>query len=135
MSLADTKTRKAVVAGLMAAGCLFSAGSALAQAIVVRSTGPSAAEYPQGRKLPANAAVTLRARATGSRCSHGAGTRVLSGPGSFALNGAINRDETAGSALASLTVRTPGARVRTGAVRGAPLAASTAEANAPDSVW
>ena len=61
MSLADTKTRKAVVAGLMAAGCLFSAGSALAQAIVVRSTGPSAAEYPQGRKLPANASVTLRA--------------------------------------------------------------------------
>ncbi|ODU71538.1 MAG: hypothetical protein ABT11_03495 [Novosphingobium sp. SCN 66-18] len=134
MSLADTKTRKAVVAGLMAAGCLFSAGSALAQAIVVRSTGPSAAEYPQGRKLPANASVTLRA---GDRLTvlDKAGTRVLSGPGSFALNGAINRNETAGSALASLTVRTPGARVRTGAVRGAPLAASTAEANAPDSVW
>ena len=35
--------------------------AAFAQAVVVRSTGPSAVAYPKGKRLPANASVVLKA--------------------------------------------------------------------------
>mgnify|MGYP003345952061 CR=1 FL=1 len=45
---------------------------------------------------------------------------TLSGPGPFALNGDVNRDNGGGMALAAMMARGGGARTRTGAVRGAP---------------
>lgn len=98
-----------------AALALGSAVPAMAQAIVVRSTGPSAAEYPAGKRLPAGASVTLR---SGDQLTvlDKAGTRVLRGEGSFAIDNAVNRDRGT-AALLARSLSNPVA-VRAGAVRG-----------------
>lgn len=106
--------------------------AAQAQAVVIRSTGPSAAAYPMGRKLPAGAAVTLKA---GDQITviDQAGSRVLSGPGSFKLDSAVNRNAAgANTALAALVAR-GAARTRTGAVRGDTEVPT--EAVRPDNAW
>lgn len=118
-------------AALIGASMGWSA-AAQAQAVVIRSTGPSAATYPMGRKLPAGSSVTLKA---GDQITviDQAGSRVLSGPGSFRLDSAVNRDAGgANTALAALIAR-GGARTRTGAVRGDTEVPT--EAVRPDNVW
>src|SRR5687767_8423130 len=92
---------RALLAGVAAAAALAAAGVAHAQGVVVRSTGPSAAQYPQGKRLPANAKVTLR---SGDRLTvlDKAGTRVLSGPGSFTLDSSVARDRGAASRVGSV---------------------------------
>jgi hypothetical protein len=128
MSLAR---RTLAAAALVGAGLSWSAASH-AQAVVIRSTGPSAAAYPMGRKLPAGAAVTLKAGDQVTVIDQ-AGSRVLSGPGSFKLDSAVNRDTGgANTALAALIAR-GGARTRTGAVRGETDVPT--EAVRPDNVW
>ena len=135
---ASKRTARALLGGLIAAAALGASGAALAQAVVVRSTGPSATIYPQGKKLPANAKVTLKA---GDRITvlDKAGTRVLAGPGSFTLDATLARDTTAVSRVSSVLASgaAPRTRTRTGAVRGAvsaPRPATGAPAG-PDSVW
>jgi hypothetical protein len=132
--LAPETVGKAVLAGVAAIAGLMLAGSALAQSIVVKSTGPSAGTYPQGKKLPANTNVTLRA---GDQVTvlDKSGTRVLSGPGTFALNGAVNRDAGGGTALAAMMTRGGAPRTRTGAVRGATAAPVVTAPVAPENVW
>lgn len=104
-----------------------------AQAVVIRSTGPSAAAYPMGRKLPAGATVTLKASDQVTVIDQ-AGSRVLSGPGSFRIDNAVNRNAAGGAntALAALIAR-GGASTRTGAVRGDTEVPT--EAVRPDNVW
>ncbi|MBX9663076.1 hypothetical protein [Novosphingobium sp.] len=125
-------SRTFAAVALMAASFGWSM-AAYAQAVVIRSTGPSAAAYPMGRKLPAGAAVTLKA---GDQVTviDGAGSRVLAGPGSFRIDNAVNRDAASGAntALAALIAR-GGARTRTGAVRGD--AEVPTEPVRPDNVW
>jgi hypothetical protein len=118
-----------MIAGAATFGSLALAGGAMAQAIVVRSTGPSAAQYPQGRKLPANASVSLK---PGDKVTviDKAGSRVLSGPGNFTLNSAVERG--GGSVMANMMVG-GGSRARTGAVRGAPVGLEAP--TAPDNIW
>jgi len=127
MSLAE---RTLAAAALLAASFGWSA-AAQAQAVVIRSTGPSATAYPAGRKLPAGASVVLKA---GDQVTviDKAGSRVLSGAGSFRIDSAVNRDAGGNTALASLLAR-GAARTRTGAVRGDTEAPS--EATSPDNVW
>ena len=132
-SVRNSSTQVAL-AGAMLAGLAFAAGTAQAQSVIVRSTGPSAATYPQGKKLAANARVTLKA---GDKLTvlDKAGTRVLAGPGNFTLDGSVRRDV---GAVARVTgaIANNGVRTRTGAVRGAPGPAKAEGAlNAPDSVW
>jgi hypothetical protein len=125
---------KALLAAAGAIAMLALAGAAQAQSIVVRSSGPSAATYPQGKKLPANARVTLKA---GDKLTvlDKAGSRVLSGPGSFTLDGTVARDAGAATRVAGV-IGGGGARTRTGAVRGAGAVRSAApSASGPDSVW
>ena len=122
------------LASAIAAGFAFMAVTAQAQSVVVRSTGPSAATYPQGKKLAAKAKVTLKA---GDKLTvlDKAGTRILAGPGSFTLDGSVNRDAGVATRVAGVLAST-GARTRTGAVRGAPGPTRPADApNAPDNVW
>jgi hypothetical protein len=57
MSLA----RRTLAALAVVGASLSWSAAAHAQAVVIRSTGPSAAAYPMGRKLPAGAVVTLKA--------------------------------------------------------------------------
>lgn len=128
MSLA----RRTLAAGALVLVGLSWSAAAQAQAVVIRSTGPSATAYPAGRKLPAGAAVVLKA---GDQVTviDKAGSRVLSGPGNFKLDSAVNRADAGGNtALASLLAR-GAARTRTGAVRGDTEVPT--EAVRPDNVW
>lgn len=135
MFLVDGKQLRALAAGVAAIAGLALASEAMAQSVVVRSTGPSSATYPQGKKLPADATVVLKA---GDHVTvlDKAGTRVLNGPGTFALNGAVNRDASAGgTALAAMMARGGASRTRTGAVRGAPAGPVAAAPSGPENVW
>lgn len=106
---------------------------AAAQSVVVRSTGPSAAQFPAGKRLAANAPVTLRAGDHVTVLDR-SGTRVLNGPGAFTLDASVAHDQTAATRIAGLITRGAAPRTRTGAVRGAPDAAPAGPAR-PESVW
>lgn len=102
---------------LSAAMCAIFAladANAMADAIVVRSTGPSAQQFSQGAKLASGAEIRL-ARGDLLTVLDEAGTRVLRGPGRFKLDDRVVRDR---STLVSLsrTLKDPPA-VRAGAVR------------------
>lgn len=123
--------RLAAGAAALALACGI-AGAARAQAVVVRSTGPSSASYPPGKRLAAGASVTLKAGDVVTVLDK-AGTRVLRGGGTFAVDGAINRDRSA-AALLARSLSNP-ASVRAGAVRGAPGEAVAAGEPLPVSIW
>lgn len=77
---------------LLAGAALFAAAlagpaPALADAIVVRSTGPSATAYPVGRRLPADGQVVLRAGDRVVLVGEGP-TRTLVGAGRFGVRSA-----------------------------------------------
>jgi hypothetical protein len=82
--------------------------------VVVASSGPSAGQFPVGKKLAANDQITLKAGDTITVLGTG-GTRVISGAGTHRVGakGAAKR-----STFATLTRQRDAARVRTGAVRG-----------------
>lgn len=140
MSLASNReiarrSSRGLLGALVVTLALATSSAALAQAVVVRTTGPSAAIYPQGKKLAANAKVTLKA---GDRITvlDKAGTRVLAGPGSFTLDSKLARDTSTTTRVASVLTAGPAPRTRTGAVRGAVSAPRpVASAAGPDSVW
>jgi len=135
MYSASTRAVKALLAAAAGIGMLAGASVAQAQSIVVRSSGPSAATYPQGKKLPAKAKVTLKA---GDKLTvlDKAGSRVLSGPGSFTLDGTVTRDVGTAGRIAGAVTGGGATRTRTGAVRGAtPGRPAVAAPAAPDSVW
>ena len=94
------------------------AGAAQA-GVVVSSSGPSAAQFPAGKKLDDNASITLKAGDTVTVLTSG-GTRVIKGAG-------VHRVAAAGdskrSTFAVLTRQRSAQRVRTGAVRGTATAA------------
>lgn len=119
------------LSALVAMLALGSAMPAMAQAVVVRSTGPSAAEYPAGKRLPAGASVTLKG---GDQVTvlDKAGTRVLRGAGSFAIDNAVNRDRGT-AALLARSLSNPVA-VRAGAVRGE-VSTLPGEEPIPVSIW
>ena len=104
---------------------------ALAQAIVVRSTGPSAATYPKGKQLAAGASVTLKAGDVVTVLDK-AGSRVLRGAGSFAMDSRVLRDRGI-IPLLSRSLKSPQA-IRAGAVRGG-SASPAAQSPLPSSIW
>ncbi|MBA4353594.1 MAG: hypothetical protein C0409_02770, partial [Novosphingobium sp.] len=121
--------RKVAIMAALALGIGVSV-QALAQAVVVRSTGPTAVNYPKGKRLPANATVTLKAGDVVTVLDK-AGTRILRGAGTFTLTGSVNRDRGA-AALLARSLSNP-ASVRAGAVRGA--AEPTGQTVLPVSIW
>lgn len=104
----------AAAAGIAAIGALAAAGTAEA-AIVVASSGPSAAAFPVGRKLDDTGTITLRAGDT-ITVLDGKGTRVLRGAGTFPVAAAAGTPAK-GATFAVLTMQRSAKRVRTGAVR------------------
>jgi hypothetical protein len=89
---------------------LAGASAAMADILVVRSSGPSARSYPPGRRLPETARLILRA---GDQLIvlDGRGTRFIRGPGSFTAGApAVGRIASAAPAVDR--------RARIGAVRG-----------------
>ncbi len=91
---------------------------ALADALVVRSSGPSAASYPVGRRLPATERVVLRAGDRVTIIGEGP-SRTLSGPGNFPVRAANAANSGNASTLGRYLSATGGTISRTGAVRGA----------------
>lgn len=82
--------------------------------VVVKSSGPSAAQFPVGKKLADTDTITLRDGDAVTVLTDG-GTRVIRGPGTHRVGA---RGASKKTAFAMLTRQTSGARVRTGAVRG-----------------
>ncbi|HEX8225674.1 MAG TPA: hypothetical protein VF605_17825 [Allosphingosinicella sp.] len=107
---------------LIAAALLVTATAAMADILVVRSSGPSAKSYPPGRRLAESARLVLKA---GDQLIvlDGRGTRVIRGPGAFAA-GAPAAGRVASAAPAA------DRRARIGAVRGL----ETGELR-PPSIW
>jgi hypothetical protein len=95
---------------LGAAALLVTGSPALADILVVRSAGPSAASFAPGKRLPETARISLK---PGDQLTllDGRGTRVLRGPGTFTA-GAAAAGGAASSGPASAR------RTRIGAVRG-----------------
>jgi hypothetical protein len=98
------------------------AASASANVLVVRSSGPSAANYPAGRSLPDNARIALRGGDT-LVVLDARGTRTFRGPGNFTPASAAQ----AGQRTATGT----GGRIaRIGAVRSAGIVPAS-----PSTIW
>jgi len=98
---------------------LFGAGGmAMAQNMVVRSTGPSASSYPAGKKMANDAKVTLKAQDQVTILTQ-SGTRVLKGPGTYSLEQGSGSATSASRRLSSFINNRGSSRARTGAVRSA----------------
>ncbi|MEH6702644.1 hypothetical protein [Parasphingorhabdus sp.] len=98
---------------------LFGVGSvAMAQNMVMRSTGPSASSYPAGKKMANDAKISLKAQDQVTILTK-AGTRVLKGPGTFSLAQGGGSASTASRRLSSFISNRGSSRARTGAVRAA----------------
>lgn len=126
---------RSVALAIGAAAALGLSHAALAEIVVVRSTGPSAAQYPQGKRLATNAAITLK---THDRVTvvDKAGTRVLSGPGTFSLDGRVVTDQSPSTRIAAVLSGWSGARARTGGVRGtSPIPVKPGEAPRSPNLW
>ena len=97
----DARMRRLGLAAAAAVMAVAVAGTAAAQSMVVRSTGPSASKYPTGTKLKASDKVTLVA---GDRVVliQGGKTRTLSGPGSYSGGGTVQASQTTGSTVARM---------------------------------
>lgn len=119
----NNKAAKALVTSLAIIGTLAVATPAMAQSLVVRSTGPSASQYPAGKKIAASGTITLKRGDRVTVLDKGR-TRVLSGPGTFSLNRQTATAQTS-TRVASFVATGPRRRARTGAVRGAGAAPET----------
>src|SRR5690349_1928957 len=112
------RTAAIAIAGL----AMLGAGTAQA-GVVVKASGPSAAQFPVGKKLEDTSTVNLKAGDSVTVLTAN-GTKVITGPGQFTVG---VRGESKRSTFAVLTRQASSARVRTGAVRGG--ASATAPIN------
>jgi hypothetical protein len=113
---------KAFARPLLAAASLLTASAALADILVVRSTGPSAKSFPPGKRLPETARISLK---PGDQLTvlDGRGTRAIRGPGTFTAGvPTVGRIASSGPVVQR--------RARIGAVRGV----ETGELR-PPSIW
>ncbi len=97
-------------------------GVAMAQNMVVRSTGPSASSYPAGKKMANDAKISLKAQDQVTILTK-SGTRVLKGPGTYSLAQGSGSASSASRRLSSFISNRGSSRARTGAVRAAGSAA------------
>jgi len=93
------------------------AGTAAAQSMVVRSTGPSASKYPTGAKLKSTDKLTLVAGDKVVLMQAGK-TRTLSGPGSFGASGTVQASQSIGGNVTRMLAKGPTMRSRGGFSRG-----------------
>ena len=93
------------------------AGTAAAQSMVVRSTGPSASKYPTGTKLKSTDKLTL---VNGDKVvlMQAGKTRTLSGPGTFGATGTVQVSQSMGTTVTRMIAKSPTMRSRGGATRG-----------------
>jgi hypothetical protein len=118
MSFPDFTARRL---GLTAAAAILAVavtGTAAAQSMVVRSTGPSAGKYPTGTRLKSTDKLTL---AAGDKIvlMQAGKTRTLSGPGTFGATGQIQASQSMGATVTRMLSTGPTMRSRGGFSRGA----------------
>jgi hypothetical protein len=128
-SLFDRSTLAQAVLLASTAAALALPSAALADALVVRSTGPSAVTYPIGRRLPPTERIVLRAGDRVVLVGEGA-TRTLAGPGNFPVRATTRTTQSRRSTLNNYLSASGGSISRTGAVRGG----TSAEVSAPN-LW
>ncbi len=122
MSFPDVTTRRIGLAAATALLAIAVTGTAAAQSMVVRSTGPSASKYPTGTKLKSTDKLTL---ASGDKVvlMQAGKTRTLSGPGTFGASGTIQANQSMGATVTRMLSSGPTMRSRGGFSRGAEEAA------------
>lgn len=120
--------KAAIGAAILSAGVAATAVPAMAQSVVVRSTGPSATQYPAGKKLASNARITLKSGDVITVLDKG-GTRVLRGPQTVSLNRQVAGNARP-SGMTNFLRTTSNRRARTGAVRSAGTAIPAARTGA-----
>ena len=112
---------------LAALAALAVPGAALA-GVVVSASGPSAGQYPVGKKIGNSDRIVLRAGDSLTVLDE-KGTRVLRGAGTYTLGQQAGPSRR--STFAVLTEQRSAQRVRTGAVRGE----ATGAALSPTNIW
>ena len=116
------------VAAVLAAGFLTVGSVARAATLVVRSNGPSAANFPPGTKLPDNGTIVLKPGDTVTILdAHG--TRVLRGGSTTAPIAVGGNGAATVNGIAALIAGNGKRQARTGATRG------TNTAPRPTNVW
>jgi len=113
MRMSWVKHSKLVAVAFTALVALGAPGTALA-GIVVASSGPSAANYPVGKKLPDSGKITLSEGDVITILASGK-TRILRGKGPHSLSASTTRSRN--PVFDALTRERNSQRVRTGAVR------------------
>ena len=118
---------KRLIAQALMASALALPAAALA-GVVVSASGPSAGQYPAGKRIGDNDRIVLRA-GDSLTVLDGKGTRVLRGAGTFTLGQQAGPSRR--STFAVLTEQRSAQRVRTGAVRGE----DTGAVLSPTNIW
>lgn len=131
MSLPELTMRRLSFA-IAATAAIAITGSAAAQSMVVRSTGPSASKFPAGSRVQDNSQLTLVAGDRIVLMKDGK-TRTLSGPGNFQASTQVAASQNTGTAVTRMLAKGPTMRSRGGFSRGADEK-SVRDARAPN-VW
>lgn len=123
---------KMLALSVAASAAVALCGTAAAQSMVVRSSGPSAAKFPAGTKLKDSEQVKL---AAGDRLvlMQDGKTRTLSGPGSFQLSAPVSASQNTSTAVTRMLAKGPTMRSRGGFSRGSDEK-MVSEARAPN-LW
>lgn len=121
MSFHDIHLRRLSLTGAIAIAALAVTGTAAAQSMVVRSTGPSASQYPPGTKLKASDRIKL---VDGDKVVliQSGKTRTLSGAGTFSAGSTVQANQSMGSTVTRMLASRPVVQVRGGMSRSAEVA-------------
>lgn len=133
MSFPDFRMRRLGLTAAAAIATIACVGTAAAQSMVVRSTGPSANKYPAGAKLKSADKLTLVAGDKVVLMQAGK-TRTLSGPGTFGATGTVQASQSLGGNVTRMLAKGPTMRSRGGFSRGDTLTPPPADLRAPN-LW
>lgn len=132
MSFPDLTLRRVSLTAAAVVMAVAMMGTAAAQSMVVRSTGPSAGKYPTGAKLKSADKLTLVAGDKVVLMQAGK-TRTLSGPGTFGASGTIQASQSMSGTVTRMLAKGPTMRSRGGFSRG-PGDVAPVDARAPN-LW
>lgn len=117
MSFPDLRMRRVGLTAAAAVMAVAIVGTAAAQSMIVRSTGPSASKYPTGAKLKPSDKITLVAGDKIVLMQAGK-TRTLSGPGTFGASGTVQASQSLSGNVTRMLAKGPTMRSRGGFSRG-----------------
>ncbi len=118
MSFPDLRMRRSSLFAAAAVMTVAVVGTAAAQSMVVRSTGPSASKYPTGAKLKSTDKLTL---VSGDKVvlMRGARPQRCRGPGTFGASGTVQASQSMSGTVTRMLAKGPTTRSRGGFSRGA----------------